>query len=257
MAGSDPIPVGNRPLGARSVIASLLLGMRQPRLSGNRLVRAAAAFDLSGNATRVALSRMVAAGELTADGGVYRLAGPLLERHGRQEVGRRHPGAAGWDGSWLMAVVGADGTRRPASERAGTRRRLAALRLAEWREGLWVRPDNLGPAAVAGGAEACQWWVGGRPAGGGDARRLARDLWDLGGWSTGAARLREAMRATPAADIPRGFEVAAAVVRHLRDDPLLPRPLLPAHWPGDVLRAEYEAYEAAFREALRPVLGEP
>jgi phenylacetic acid degradation operon negative regulatory protein len=235
------------------VLASLLLGMRRPALPGHQLVRAAAAFGLSENATRVALSRMVASGELAAGEGEYRLAGSLLDRHGHQEMGRRRA-TLEWDGSWVMAVVGAGGTRRAPADRAALRRRLAGLRLAEWREGLWVRPDNLGPGTVAALGDSCQWWTGGRPAGDGDDVRLAAELWDLGAWAATAAGLRRDMRAQSPADIPRGFEVAAAVVRHLRDDPLLPIRLLPGDWPGDVLRVEYEAFEVEFQEALRPVL---
>ena len=53
-------------LTARSVIASTLLGTDPPVLSGRILVRAAALFGITEGAARVALSRMVAAGELTS-----------------------------------------------------------------------------------------------------------------------------------------------------------------------------------------------
>jgi phenylacetic acid degradation operon negative regulatory protein len=235
-----------QPFTARSVIASLLLGMRRPELSGQRLVRAGALFGLSEGAVRVALSRMVAAGELATDGGSYRLAGPLLERHGRQEEGRR-PRLRRWDGTWLLGVVGAGGERRAPAERAAIRRRLSALRLAEWREGVWLRPDNLGPVAAV---EGCRWWTGGRPDGPVDAGAL----WDLEGWSRRAVALERAMSTTPVDRIAASFGVAAAVVRHLRDDPLLPPALLPADWPADRLRAAYDGYEAAFQATLAPVV---
>ena len=53
-----------RPLSARSVVASTLLGMRPPRLPTQILVRSGALFGIAEGTTRVALSRMVAAGEL-------------------------------------------------------------------------------------------------------------------------------------------------------------------------------------------------
>jgi len=237
------------PLTARSVIASLLLGTEPPRLAGRRLVRAAERFGFSENATRVALSRMVGGGELVADGGAYGLAGPLLERHRRQQAGRR-PELRDWDGTWLLAVVGTGDARRPAAQRSSARRELAAARLAEWREGVWIRPDNLrGERPLIAG---CAWIAGGRP----DEAPDAEVLWELEGWASRAEAMVAAMAVTPAsATTPdASFRLAAAVVRHLRDDPLLPAALLPHDWPGERLRAEYDAYETAFQAVLRPVL---
>jgi phenylacetic acid degradation operon negative regulatory protein len=50
-----------------------------------------------------------------------------------------------------------------------------------------------------------------------------------------------------AEDIPGRFAVAAAIVRHLLADPVLPAGLLPADWPGVSLRAAY----AEFADLLR------
>ncbi len=243
---------GGPPLTARSVIASLLLGTEPPRLAGRRLVRAAERFGFSENATRVALSRMVGAGELVLDAGAYGLAGPLLERRRRQQAGRR-PKLRDWDGTWLLAVVGTADARRPAAERSSARRELAGARLAEWREGVWVRPDNLGaPRPVIPG---CAWVAGGRP----DDVPDVGVLWDLDGWAARADTMVGAMAVTPpSGTVPdASFRLAAAVVRHLRDDPLLPPVLVPDGWPGDRLRAAYDRYEAAFQAALRPVLHGP
>ena len=247
----------SRPLTARSLIASLLLGTVPPELPGQRLVRVGESFGFSETAIRVALSRMVAAGELTAQGGRYRLAGDLLDRYGRQEEARR-PHLRSWDGSWIIAVVGAAGGRRPAPERAALRRLLAGLRLAEWREGIWLRPDNLDGDRPE--VDGCLWWEGARPVAGGDERTLAAALWDLDRWAGRASELATSMTVTVpgSVPIPQSFGVAAAVVRHLAGDPLLPTELLPAGWPGEVLRRAYQDYEAALQAALRPVLaGEP
>jgi len=95
------------------------------------------------------------------------------------------------------------------------------------------------------------------PAAGGDGpAALAATLWDLAAWTRGAEELRAAMEATTPDRIAAGFRVAAAVVRHLRDDPLLPAELLPTDWPGDRLRSDYDVYEHAFQAALAPVLQE-
>lgn len=232
------------------MVASVLLGTRPPSLPVRTLVRTADLFGITEGTTRTAISRMLAAGELEGDGARYRLAGALLDRHRRQEESRHPPAAERWDGSWWLAVVPPGA--RPANERAELRRALRNLRLAEWREGLWVRPTNL---AVAGRAE-CEW-VRGRLESVRD-EELADDLWDLQGWSRRAEGLMKAMRASlprlargASDELAPAFVLAAAVVRHQQGDPLLPQALLPHDWPGAGLRRRYEEYEAAFQRVLR------
>ncbi|MGB7052793.1 MAG: hypothetical protein WBG41_14600, partial [Acidimicrobiales bacterium] len=76
---------GNRGFTARSVLASTLLGEDPPELPVAHLVHMASLFGVGENRARVALSRMVAAGEASTDGsGNYRLAGHLLDRQMRQ-----------------------------------------------------------------------------------------------------------------------------------------------------------------------------
>jgi len=133
-------------LTARSVLASTLLGLDPPVLAVGVLVETAALFGISEGSARTALSRMAAAGEVVADGGRYRLTGRLLDRQRRQDEGRR-PGLRRWNGRWRMAIV--TGGRRSAADRAELRTALARLRLAEWREGVWLRPDNLDLAELA------------------------------------------------------------------------------------------------------------
>jgi hypothetical protein len=129
------------PMTARSVLASALLGEDPPELPVAHLVLLAELFGINPNRSRVALSRMVASGEATTDGAAtYRLAGRLLERRDRQGdslVGRTRK----WDGRWRMVVVTTTGSS--AELRADRRRRLGLARLAEQREGVWLRPDNI------------------------------------------------------------------------------------------------------------------
>jgi phenylacetic acid degradation operon negative regulatory protein len=47
------------------------------------------------------------------------------------------------------------------------------------------------------------------------------------------------------------FMVATAMVRHFRDDPVLPPELLPDGWPGAALREAYAGYEGELGELLR------
>jgi phenylacetic acid degradation operon negative regulatory protein len=44
---------------------------------------------------------------------------------------------------------------------------------------------------------------------------------------------------------------AAACLRHLQRDPLLPSELLPSTWPGAGLRDQQRRFETSFREVLR------
>src|SRR6201987_6571372 len=107
--------IGNRPLSARSVLASALLGADQPRLTVAELVAVASLFGISAGAARTCLWRMVSNGELTGDEGSYALAGRLLERRERVDEAARIDDAAGrWDGTWELATVSLG--RRAASE---------------------------------------------------------------------------------------------------------------------------------------------
>lgn len=247
-----------RPLTARSVIASTLLGTTPPRLPGRLLVRAGALFGLAEGTVRTALSRMVAAGELTADDGTYTLAGPLLARQARQDESRRAVVAAErWDGTWALAVV--HGEPRPAPQRMELRVAATALRLAELREGVWLRPDNLDPHRLPDAravVEAqCETFTASPD---GDPVALAAGLWDLAGWSARADALRAevaghlpAVAAGDTAELAAGFVLDAAVLRHLLADPLLPPALLPDAWPGADLRREFDAYDRAYKAIWR------
>ena len=258
-----PAALGLRPLSARSVVASVLLGTHPPRLSTAALVELCGRFGITGGTTRVALSRMVAAGELAAEDGHYRLVGEGLLTRQRTQDDALAPPARPWSGDWRMAIVVRSG--RAAAERVELRRALADARFAEWREGVWLRPDNLGPdslgpdnlgapGAVVDGASL--QWLTAKPDD--DPARLAAGLWALPAWGERGAALLAAAPEEPgdlissppewAADV---FTAAAATLRHLRTDPLLPGELLPADWPGDALRARYARYLEAIQQLVR------
>jgi phenylacetic acid degradation operon negative regulatory protein len=241
------IQESNRPFTARSVLASALLGMDPPELPVAQLVRLSGLFGISENGARVALSRMVSTGEAETDGaGRYRLAGHLMERRSRQTTSRSGLTAA-FSGDWLVAVVTTSGST--AEVRSERRRALAYARLAELREGVWMRPDNL-ESGVPDELRPDLVLMSARPA---DARGLAARLWDLSAWSAEATALLQALSAlvpdVPAALAP-GFTLSASVLRHLQGDPLLPEALLPAGWPGHRLRAAYEGWDRRYRATL-------
>jgi phenylacetic acid degradation operon negative regulatory protein len=253
-SGSAPPPGGRRPLAARSVIASTLLGVDPPRLPALALVRSGELFGLREGATRTALSRMAAAGEVVADDGHYALAGPLLERHARQQSAREAV-TTEWDGTWVAAVV--TGDRRSAADRAAFREAAGRLRLAEVREGLWMRPDHgaAAPADAIAIVEAQATWLRGiRP----DEPDLLVERFDITWWAEQARALLDDLdRWQPALDrrqvdvLGATFVVNADVVRHLVADPALPRPLLPEDWPGPVLRTAFAAFDTAFKATWR------
>src|SRR4051794_35086830 len=177
---SDFDPPGPRPVWARWGGASVPPGPPPPRLSAAGLVQLCGRFGISSGTTRVALSRMVAAGELAAEEGHYRLVGEaLLARQRAQDAGLAPPGEP-WTGSWRMAVVVSSG--RAPGERVELRRALADARFAQWREGVWLRPDNLSRAAVPWPADAPVRWLSVEPDD--DPVALAGELWDLPAWST-------------------------------------------------------------------------
>lgn len=276
---------GERSYSARSVIASTLLGVHPPRLSGRALIRAGALFDIAEGTVRVALSRMSATGELVIDDGHYELQGPLRDRQQRQELSRSG-GVNEWDGRWRTEIVVA-GSSRSATDRSDLRAALHALRLAEWREGVWLRPDNLPapPEHLPGPPEHNPSGRFGRPATSpatspsqraspesivrhqcrrldaepaDDPAKLAAELWNVDGWAERARLLHEAigeligpLEAGDHLALPNGFVISAAVLRHFQADPLLPADLLPKDWPGPALRADYERYDAAFKATLR------
>ncbi|MGH9089450.1 MAG: hypothetical protein ACRDYZ_15305, partial [Acidimicrobiales bacterium] len=68
-----------------------------------------------------------------------------------------------------------------------------------------------------------------------DDRDLAWRLWPLGRWvARGEGLLARPDERSPAdwSDLAPGFELSAAVLRHLQADPVLPPALLPTGWPG-------------------------
>lgn len=237
-----------RPLSARSVIASLLLGRRPARAPGRDLVRWCGLFGIAPGTARVALHRMTAAGELDRVGDAYELAGGLARRQAEQEAALV-PATRAWDGAWRMAVVAA--TSRTAAVRADMRAELRRARLAEWREGVWLRPDNV---EIAEDPRAA--WLEARPDD--DPVGLARRLFAPQRWDEEARRLAAHLdRATSALRrhgtdaIAPAFLAGAAVLRHIRSDPLLPDALLPAAWSATTLRAQYRAYRDEFALVAR------
>ncbi|HEX7827565.1 MAG TPA: PaaX family transcriptional regulator C-terminal domain-containing protein [Mycobacterium sp.] len=220
---------------ARSVVLSVLLGAHPAWASAAELVRLTSDFDIKEQTLRVALTRMVSAGDLVRSADGYRLADRLLARQRRQDAAI-DPKTRPWHGDWVTVVittVGAD-----ARTRADLRNDLLQNRFAELREGVWLRPANLAgdlPEEVTANARVLTSRDD-------DPAGLAAVLWDLPAWIITARQLLDEIGSAP--DVPGRFVAAAAIVRHLLADPVLPAELLPDGWPGTQLRQAYSDFAA-------------
>lgn len=220
---------------ARSVVLSVLLGAHPAWATASELIRLTADFDIREPTVRVALTRMVSAGDLVRSEDGYRLSDRLLARQRRQDDAI-NPRLRDWHGDWTTLVITSVGI--DARTRAGLRTTLHDNRFAELREGVWLRPDNLDtdlPADVLRRVRVLQ----ARDA---DPAGLAARLWDLTGWAQAGHDMLSEM--SSAADVPGRFVTAAAMVRHLLTDPVLPVELLPDDWPGAGLRQAYNDFAA-------------
>jgi phenylacetic acid degradation operon negative regulatory protein len=242
-----------RPLNARSLALSALLGTHPPTLPASGLVALAELFGINGGTMRTALSRMVTSGDVSLDEGMYRLSERLQQRQVAQEVGRNeHPTA--WDGTWHTAVALAD--QRDLSDRRQVRVTMANARFAELRPTVWMRPANLALPSLGG-----DWVVTTGPTSGPAGAELTGRLWDLRGSASVARHLIHELeqaetwfeRSDPG-QIPRAFNLSAVVVRFLRSDPLLPTELVRADWPVPALRRRYGRFESQLQSLMRPVL---
>jgi phenylacetic acid degradation operon negative regulatory protein len=231
-----------QPLTARSIALSTLLGYHPPELPVSALVRVGELFGIAEGTMRAALSRLAAAGDLAAEDGIYRLTERLVRRQQAQDDSVS-PRSKPWAGDWEMAVVITPA--RPQAERVALRKGMIDLRLAELREGVWIRPDNLVRQIDGVVAGQCKLFRCAYP----DPGELAQQLWDLPGWTGTARRLHAELGETTG--LPEGFMLIARVVRHLRLDPCLPPKLLPRDWPGQPLRERYTAFRDQFVQRLR------
>jgi phenylacetic acid degradation operon negative regulatory protein len=222
------------------------------------LVAVASLFGISAGAARTCLWRMVSNGELTGDDGSYALAGRLSERRQRvDEASRIDDPARVWDRTWELAVVALE--RRSASDRLELRKAAMALHLAELREGVWIRPDNLDPQRFptfrAVLDRQCTHF---HNAATDITADKVRSLFSLGGWADDARVLIEAMnvalnastRDESTESFTSEFGLSIAVVRHLQLDPLLPVEFTGDRWPGHILRSTYRRFDHAFKRRI-------
>lgn len=207
---------------------------------------------------RTALSRMAAKGEAAATAVGYELAGSLLERQARQDLGRRST-TAEWDGRWYTVTPRHSG--RALAERRELRRLLERAGFGELRPDYWLRPANgdlpvLGSDLVVTVGELLV----------DDLSGLVDQLWPLAELDLEADRLLSELHRLVACETELGvdaeadcqvgpwlveaFTVSADIVRFLTREPRLPPSLVPEPWAPDALRGDYDVLERLFQDRL-------
>jgi phenylacetic acid degradation operon negative regulatory protein len=239
---------------AKSLTLDLLSSLRGGAMPVAALVAAARLFGIDENALRVAIARLLAAGQIARDErGQYSL-GAAAHAIDRRVLGWRaaESRVARWDGGWWLVRAGALPPAR-SRERRGRERALALLGFAEISPGLALRPDNLRAALSALRSELLELGLEGDALiarvreldADSDAR--ARALWRREKLAAAYRRSLAELAASEArlAALPEeramveSFLLGGRVIRELVLDPLLPEPLAP--------EAERRALAAAMR----------
>ncbi len=237
---------------ARSVILSVLLGLRPPSLPVSMIVKTTELFNISEGTTRTAISRMLKSKELKVSGTNYEIASVKhLQRQARQLESLK-PKYKTWDEStWILAIV--TQSNREAAERAQLRDDLKFHKFGELKEGVWIRPDNLEENYIKDHKHLS--WFKSIPED--DPKYLVKKLFKIHSWNTTSIQLTDQLNnlAGPlqqegARYLKDSFIVMAKVLRHVQDDPLLPRRLLPKDFKGQELRDTYFKFDKIFRNLM-------
>jgi phenylacetic acid degradation operon negative regulatory protein len=250
-------------------IALALLGASRGRaLSAPVLVGAADILGVSGNAMRVALSRLAAGGDVVVEErGSYALSPSRLGAVAHVRTFRTGFAArVAWHGGFLGVLTG----ELPRRNAALVARRERALDLAGFRyfaHGLWARPDNLEGGRVVVGAHLAR--LGLDP----DAEVIALEL-DAGqvrrlekSWNVAAdaskartltdrvQRFMTSLEKKPLRKVAaESFWLGDEVLRFLARDPLLPEAMAdpsPRRELADAMSALDERGYAAWQSLLK------
>ena len=233
------------------------------------LLRAAEVFGISENSLRVALARLLAAGQLTRnERGFYELAAEarVVQLHvsSWQSIEDR---LVPWRGHWIAVHGPTTGVGR-GRQRRRHERALAFVGLGELEPELWIRPDN-----VVGGVAAIRRRLGELGLEGArvfglhdfdaETEQRARGLWDAWDLTARYAKMRATIEESSATllqqpveqAVVESFLIGGAALRLLAFDPLLPEPLVDARGRRalvSALRVFVPRGEARWAELLAP-----
>ncbi|MEU8346915.1 transcriptional regulator, PaaX family [Actinomadura meyerae] len=257
-----------RELGAASARSLLLTVLGEFVLPGGEAVWTAAflrALGLLGveeKAVRQALARSAAegwlAGERRGRRTAWRLtpAGERLLTDGTERIYGFGGPVGPWDGRWLLVLATVPETSRKL--RHLLRTRLAWSGLGNLSPGVWVSPhpgreaEVRGVLAEIGVADTSTLFTGelGDLA---EARRVARQAWDLDEIELAYEDFLDAVGALRPADEPGTFAAHTRLVQEWRRfpflDPALPAELLPDDWSGSQAFALFHERHDAWRPA--------
>lgn len=247
-------------MNARSALFDLYgdhLRARGGRAPVAALVRLLAPLGVAAPAVRTAVSRMVRQGWLQPvrlpDGPGYALTSRAVRRLDDSAARIYRTASAEWDGTWHLAVTTLPDER---SRRDRLRAGLTFLGFAQLDDATWIGPrwsEEVDALLEVEGVRAERFAARHD----GDSHALVRRAWDIEGlgraytrWLTDAQRLVD--EAGPDPDDEQAFATRSQLVHEWRKflflDPGLPRPLLPADWPG----AKAAEFFDAESERLRP-----
>jgi phenylacetic acid degradation operon negative regulatory protein len=269
-----------REIGAASARSLLLTALGEFVLPAGRPVwtatflHALALVGVEEKAIRQAMARSATEGWLDSERHGRRTAwhltpaGRRLLTEGAERIYGFGAPVTAWDGQWLLVLASAPDAGR--GMRHLLRTRLAWSGLGSLSPGVWVSPhperepevrDVLEQAAVAGSATVFVGRLGDMD----DARRVARQAWDLAELETAYADfLGEVGRLRPKDDAAT-FGAQLRLVQEWRRfpflDPGLPPELLPDQWNGaraaSVFRDRHRAWMPAANRYWHALTAEP
>jgi phenylacetic acid degradation operon negative regulatory protein len=227
---------------AKSLTLDLLSSLRGGAMPVSALVAAARLFQVDQNALRVAITRLLGAGQIARDErGQYRLgeAAHAVDRRvlGWREAEQR---TLRWPGSWWLVRAGELPPAR-SRERRQRERALSLLGFAKLAPGFALRPDNLrvSLAELRGELRELGLEAGALVAHVSEldpeSEARARGLWKREAFADSYRRSLAELEASEArlAGLPEeramveSFLLGGRVIRELVLDPLLPEPLAP------------------------------
>lgn len=249
-------------ISAKSFVLDLLMTLRDGSMPVRGLVDAARMLGIAENSTRVALARLLAAGQVERDErGQYRLGTQTRAVRRQVESWRAiERRTVAWDGSWI-GVLESRAPRPTRRERQLHERALRFLGFRQLDALLSLRPNNLRGGVTQAREDLAS--LGLRDAAAVceiralDAEReaTARQLWDgaelAGGYRASLRALAHSTARLPrlatAEAMRESFTLGGGVIRQLVLDPLLPEPLAPAALRDQLVDA-MRAYDRTGRE---------